>query len=51
MSGILFLAPSLASLSLSSFPWLPLWPLIHLKCVVAVRHLRAKATCRNSVVF
>ena len=30
-------APSLARRSLSSFPWVPLWPLIHWKSVVAMR--------------
>jgi len=50
-SGIGFCAPSLASLSLSSFPWSPLCPLTHLKCVVAVWCLRRKAAFLKSGAF
>ena len=35
-SAVGLLAPSLASLSASSFPWVPLWPFTHLKWVGAL---------------
>jgi hypothetical protein len=51
LSAITFLIPSLASLLLSSFPWLPLCPFTYLNCVVDVYCLRRKAVFLNSGAF
>ena len=50
-SGMFLIAPSFASLSLSSLPRSPLWPLTHLKKVGAVRLLSEYAAVLNRFAF
>ena len=51
MSAFGLFVPSLARRSLSSFPWVPLWPLTHWKSVVTMRLRRRKAAHLNRSAF